>query len=44
MRIAICDDERALSTLLGQLIERWGGIYHHLCLVQAFTSGEELLF
>lgn len=44
MRIAICDDERALSTLLETLIGRWSKKRNHLCHIKAYASGEELLF
>ena len=44
MRIAICDDEPALTELVEQLIGRWSGVHDRPCLVRAFASGEELLF
>lgn len=44
MRIAICDDESALSAQLGALVDCWGGKRGHPCHIRAFASGEELLF
>ncbi len=44
MRIAICDDEPALTELVERLIGRWSGVHDRPCLVRAFASGEELLF
>ena len=44
MRIAICDDERALAVQVGQLAGRWGAERNCPCSVRAFASGEELLF
>ena len=44
MRIAVCDDERALSMQLEALVEHWSGVREHPCSVRTFTSGEELLF
>ena len=44
MRIALCDDETALSMQLEALIDSWSKQQNHPCLIKAFTSGEELLF
>lgn len=39
MRIAICDDEPALTELVERLIGRWSGVHDRPCLVRAFASG-----
>ena len=44
MRIAICDDERALAVQVEQLAGRWGAERNCPCSVRTFASGEELLF
>lgn len=44
MRIALCDDEPALLAQLETLIARWASQHRFPCQVDAFPSGEALLF
>lgn len=44
MRVAICDDEKALTLQVEQLAGCWGGERNRPCSVCTFVSGEELLF
>ncbi|MCM1542791.1 MAG: LytTR family DNA-binding domain-containing protein [Blautia sp.] len=44
VRIAICDDEGALTALLETFIGKWGLKRDHPCLVRTFVSSGEFLF